>query len=937
MTKCFVSYLRLSILALALPVLMLSAPAFGHPEAASSPPPDLLEVKAAGDSPRKVTPGEVVTTAFHVTNHSGDVLRATSSIELPDGWSLVLPVTGGALEPGQQVTRLVTIRVPARAAVGTYDVSVGFQSARADGATATATTQLLVQPKYGLDVQLGELPRMTQPGATLTSYVQIANRGNAPVTTTLRGADGEHLVVHPGTAQLRIPPQAVRRVALQIDVAEDLKVATRPLVSVTVSIQEVPDLSYEDAQFIDVVPAAPVNASEWQSLSTTVTMRMAGRGMQGGPQVEIAGGGMPFKHLGHEVEYLARIPYRSLPLRANLREAYRLRYKTESLDLRLGDDVYSLSPLSASPRQGRGGEVSAELGSWTAGGFYRQGRHYLQSDRTMAAYLSRDLGEEASMSTYYLGRRGRLSGQLVGVRSQLPLPNRTKLDAEVSSSMREEAFAGAYRLAVAGGSAGLTYNLRLLHTDLGFVGNASGQGTDVRSAHLAYSPASWLRLEGDWNKNHQEYGGSVKRLLGTESGGAGIHLDGRLSSGKLLAFVGYEKQSRTMKWGERIFERSSNMLLLRAGLRGRRSGLNIAAEVGRTAGTGLAALQGFQRYNVRGDISRRRLGLSASVEYESGVHIYSALPGERWSTSVNGQLELSPRSRLMAGASVYAHDSPRSSSRTLASRLSAHGRFKHEFASGHLLKVEGRYYAGGLHVLSGMPTYTLSYSIPIGIPIKQKTPPAQVQGRVLRGSGRQPLPNVLMRLGGTSVLTDRNGRFAFRSIPGGEHLLMLDPSSLEVGWTTRQHMPMELIIDPHHPTHVDIQVTESGSVSGQVMLYKWPEGMGSAARKAQGKGNTSTALEPVADRGLGGIVLEVSNGPDERRILSGRNGHFSTTGLYPGRWTLRAYPNGVPEHHYVEQEVIELDIRSDRESSIEVKVLPRNRKVRIIESGELDL
>ena len=907
---------------LAFAALVAGRPAVAQ---AQTPPPDVLEVEAKGDSLREVAPGEVVTAAIHVTNHSEGELMATASVELPGGWSLVLPVTGGPLEAGERVTRLVVVRVPGRAPVGTHEVKVGFRSA--GGASGKAAIRIHVKPTYKLDVQLAELPALARPGQALKAYVQVVNRSNGVVRATLEGTGGDGLSVGLDSAQLRLPPGAVRRVGIQVEVAEDLKSATRPLLSIAASIQEAPKV-YKDAQFIDIVPVAPVNASEWEYLSSRVAVRMAGRGMQGGPQVEIAGGGKPFKHLGHEVEYLARIPYRSLPLRADLRETYRLRYKTERFEVAAGDYVYSLSPLSTSPRQGRGGEVSARLGAWTVGSYYQQGRYYRQGDLAAAAYVRRSLGGAASMSAYYLARRGVQGGQLAGVRGRVRLPKSTKLDAEMGVSTQGEQLAAGSRLSVAGGFAGLTYDLRFLHTGLGFVGNRNGQAMDVRSARLAYSLARGLRLEGNWATSYQEHGGPAGSTYGTASRGAGLRLDKQLTIGKARLFTGFESRRRVIQSEEMLFERSSSVLTLRGGLRGKRSGVRVAAEVGHLVGTGLQTPGSTQRYDVRGDWSRRGIDLYAGVEYRSGAQVYSALAGQQWTLRAGGQLKLSAKSHFIAGASVYSRGSV-----PLMGRVSAHGRFEHELASGHRLEVEGRYYAGGRHLLGGMPTYTLSYSVPVGLPVRQKTPPALVQGQVLRGEDGKPLSDVLIRLGGMSVLTDERGRFAFRGVPGGEHLLMVSPSSLEAGWTTRRPMPMKVSVEGEHPARLDIHVRESGSVSGRVILYERPGGMVSRAEEGD---NAGAERELVKNGGISGVVLELSNGSDTRRFLSGANGQFSMTGLYPGRWTLRAYPEGLPEHHYIEEEVVELNVRASRGSSVRVKVLPKDRNVRIIESGTLE-
>lgn len=82
--------------------------------------------------------------------------------------------------------------------------------------------------------------------------------------------------------------------------------------------------------------------------------------------------------------------------------------------------------------------------------------------------------------------------------------------------------------------------------------------------------------------------------------------------------------------------------------------------------------------------------------------------------------------------------------------------------------------------------------------------------------------------------------------------------------------------------------------------------------------------------GYPNLLLEVTGEDQTIRRLTDWNGVASFK-IRPGRWRLEAYPQRLPELHYLEKHRFELDLSPGTERKIEIKILPRFRKMIMLE------
>jgi hypothetical protein len=222
--------------------------------------------------------------------------------------------------------------------------------------------------------------------------------------------------------------------------------------------------------------------------------------------------------------------------------------------------------------------------------------------------------------------------------------------------------------------------------------------------------------------------------------------------------------------------------------------------------------------------------------------------------------------------------------------------------------------------------FMAEYSIPFGMPVSRREDVGTLKGKVYDQETGNPLRDVILKLDGATAVTDGAGRFTFPAIPAGIHHLKVDRSSIGLDRITRQRFPMEITIRGGKTIAIEVAVVRGASISGRIDLYAYED-------------STSGVLTPDSRRrlvrrhGLGNTMIELSDGDETRRLLTASDGSFRMEELRPGRWTMVVPLKHLPEYHRVDNGEIRFHLTPGGEETVAVRVVPRERPVRIIEDG----
>ena len=81
-----------------------------------------LDIRATGREVFEITPREIVTTTFRVTNSTSERHLFISKVKLPEGWKLITEDFPFELGPNESITKLVSFFVPETTSAGRYRV-----------------------------------------------------------------------------------------------------------------------------------------------------------------------------------------------------------------------------------------------------------------------------------------------------------------------------------------------------------------------------------------------------------------------------------------------------------------------------------------------------------------------------------------------------------------------------------------------------------------------------------------------------------------------------------------------------------------------------------------------------------------------------------------------------------------------------------------------
>ena len=345
------------------------------------------------------------------------------------------------------------------------------------------------------------------------------------------------------------------------------------------------------------------------------------------------------------------------------------------------------------------------------------------------------------------------------------------------------------------------------------------------------------------------------------------------------------------------------------------------ADFGRTQDTVVGKKYPFQRYTLFTNFrptSFSSIGLS--VEYSKDQNIFTDEIQKRLSGSLSAWLMLGARTQFTLSA--YGSRTPDSIKQTYYLIDVA---LEHTFPFGHRLALRGRQSEFTPSFGSKDVAYLLEYSIPIGVSLSRITTTGRLRGSVVDAEAGKGLPNVLIYASGATAVTDRNGEFFFPSLKPDKYYIQIDMGSIGLNRVPSQPMPREITIKGGEEARVDLGVIRGATISGTVLLYGLID-------------SVQIDTTRIAYAELGGhsnVILELANSLESHRRISDNRGRFSFTGMRPGRWSLQVVEGNLPANHYFEKEGVELEVAPGGTQHIELKILPRRRRIQILQEGKL--
>lgn len=852
-------------------------------------------------------PGGAARAVFRVTGNGRQTERLQASLILPGGWRAITGAGPLELVPGASQARIVSFSVPATATPGSYPVRFVLSGGKAVAPIASDSLLVVVRRHRRVDLKLLDAPGFSVAGKSYTARFLITNQGNAKARLRVAILSGNGLPARADSSALSIPPGASRVISVVVATRQEGRSMAHVL-ELQILDQEDDNQMASASSQVQVIP----RAAEQRVRATSTQVELSARTTSVSrtpPQLQLSGSVGDWG--ATQLDFLFRGRNAD---RLSLREEdeYRLSLTAKGFELRVGDQLYGLSPLLEPGRNGFGGGGRLTIGPLTVGGYAQRDRRRVAGQEQRAGFVDLGLLRAVRLGVNYLSAEG-YGGGAWTARTALGTGRYLAVDLEYGRGVGSRERSEAYSAHIRGHSRFLSYEVWRMRADPDFPGYYRGTAYDLGS--LSVRPWRELQLTGFASRQRRRTppGAPIPETRVDRSAEASVGYGNFVQAG-------YRWSEQTWNVPHAPLARVETSLRLRLGVPIGGGWLHPWAEFSER----LDPLT-----NLR--VPFRKLGLEAAA---------NAGPGRSYSLSVGHSMErtppsTTPRAKLSATANVAQRFGSGtrfslsfSGNRSLESPGTVQGaadmRVEQDLPFGHRLAVRVRALSGPAVPVAEQSIVMVDYTVPLGWILPAPYSGARVTGRVLDSETGRGVQDVVVRLRDRTVITDRSGRWAFSSLEPGSYALALDPTSLPPGRTTRQELPMELVVERQRHEKVAIELVRGAQVSGIVALYEFEKR----------RPDDSSGVLTIAG-GMEGVVVELSGPERTLRQVSDFRGRFDFAGLAPGRWKLTVVAGELPRYHYLERNVVELELAPGRREDVTLDVLPQERRVQLVDGGDL--
>ncbi len=226
-----------------------------------------------------------------------------------------------------------------------------------------------------------------------------------------------------------------------------------------------------------------------------------------------------------------------------------------------------------------------------------------------------------------------------------------------------------------------------------------------------------------------------------------------------------------------------------------------------------------------------------------------------------------------------------------------------------------------------------------------------MKGRIFDAEkpGGPGIGRAIVKANDATAATDANGQFQFSDIPPGTYRVSLDRRSIGLDRVVTSKMPAIVEVKEGQTAEVQLAVTRSSEIDGKISVYVIrASGAGPAENPEDTFSGGSTvglvAAGPKAGEdalvesgSLPDVLVEISDGSETLRTLTDAKGDYSFEGIRPGNWKLKVYDNNLPAFHRIENGQRSLALNPGDKKTVDIKVLPMARAMKVIDQGTIEL
>ena len=891
-------------------------------------------------------PRRIITTVFRVINPTDKRREFIPEVKLAEGWVLITKVFPFELNPNETDAKLVSFLVPQTALAGKYELTYLIKDGKDPSIRDFYTTYVTMLPVRKLQAKLLESSRYVIAGEEYQSSFVVTNQGNTECTINTKIKSGDNIPWTVDADKFTLGPGQSKTVAVSVktDPKATKKLKHRLQFTAEVIQENKAKVQSQAASFVEIIPRISGVEEHFHKIPAEVTLRYVSQKNgehTSGFQTEVRGEGTLDEEGSKHIKFRFSGPDVQDKSIFGERDEYTLSYWTKDYELHFGDRTYSLSWLTENYLYGRGVEGKLPINDrFSLGAYHTKTRWLEPKTEETAVYMDFLLSEKNKVGLNYLRklRDGKLSN-ITSFDAELKPFRNTKVDLEYALGPGGTTKDNAYLTRLYGRSDRLNYYLKLTHagpdypgyySDLDYISGGVGLPVDK---HLKLN-ASFRREKNNLDENPAFYSAPLEKYYQ-------LGLDYKLETDTTFS-LDWLTRDRRDRLNSPRFDYQDDTVRLGIGRGFDKLTIQTSAEFGKTRNKLDSMTSDSGRYSASVYFKPdEKQSYSAYLYYDKN----SDFTGEsRRSTTIGLNARYKIANRTFINFALQTNDRQGSA---LGGRDHLELRVSHTFTNNNKLSLLARHTTYRNSDMEDDTALMVQYKIPLGLPVCRKKSVGSIKGNIYDEETGNAIADVILRLNGLTAITDKAGHFTFPSVRPGIWYLNIDTASIGMDRVPTRKTPIELAVKGGEKTPVIVSVTRSASLLGRIIVYGYEKSQskmlpaknssdinGNYYISGNGSGNSEDA-KLIEDYGLANTIVELRNTSEIRRTLTDNRGHFEFEQLRPAKWTLKINSGNLPEYHYLEKDTFEVNLKSGERKEISAKVLPRKRRIRIIDEPQI--
>ena len=823
-----------------------------------------IDIRLVNQSKLASEPGKVNNFLIAITNQGTKPAVLVPELSVPESWKVITDFRIIKLKPGQKTNKLISFIIPPKAVAGQYEIIYTLKDIHQVDKTNQGKFIFEVETTNKLEVIALEASSTAMAGKKIIGKFLVNNLSNQSQTIQL--STEKSIII--GGATIKLAPFSSRLIEVNTRTIAELRRESRWSFFLKAIIvgTEVSEIAFLHTQ---VIPTIDFQEDNRRKLPGFFSLNYLSREFSDGDkangfQGELFLQGAIDKNEEKEITLSLRGPNQSDQSDLTLYDEYYATYKSHNLEVTIGDNNYSLSPLTEFSRNGRGMEASIDFEEVAIGAFYINPRFYPDLKRETGVYFQRKLNENNAVTFNYLIKEfsdiDKGTATLLSLSGRFAPMKNTTVEAEIASGNK--------------GQAGY-FNIRSK------ISNRLQFNTNIIYA----SP----EFEGYFNNTLNIFGNLNYRLHKKVDVFAAVYRDDRNSAldtllqtapftnrrqigirYKLDATSRFEITARQNEIEDRLpdkqFNRAEKLLTAQFNKDFYRFSFSLQSEYGQSRNflqsteTDLQTV--FRSYfDVNMKLGSFMLKGFGQYYNQSSLH----LPEQKqliWGVGIDGNIRSNTRFSLR-----YQNDF--AIEEYYKNRNTFDFSFVQTIKKHHQIGLEVRQTLQRNTLGSKDKAVSLKYTWDFGIPLEKQAPKGYVYGQIERINDK-PAKGIILFLNGKTAVTDENGKFRFKSMPLGKYPLLIDQSTLNLHEITKKETLPIVEILSETDQYVHLELVQSGTIHGAIEIK-----------------NNFPRTRLISYKNISNLLIEIKNGKEIRRTFTDDKGKFSFKDLRPGNWKYR--------------------------------------------------